>query len=162
MKRGEVITSREGIANIFGDFYSRLFADDQCEETELKVDKNETETDKRDQCAGLGRDRRNSRVHNRRIAGCQRESKRQQRNQSQRHQNMRRRDKRNGEADLQRSDKTKRLHTRGMLKNSIKVMYKEGDLEDAGNYLLICCTLPPLYRLFSTLLNNRLYSRLDW
>ena len=43
---------------------------------------------------------------------------------------------------------------------TIKVIYKKGDVEGAGNYRPIC-TPPALYKLFSTLLYNRLYSRLD-
>ena len=42
----------------------------------------------------------------------------------------------------------------------IKVTYKKGDVEEAGNYRPIC-TLPALYKLFSTLLYNRLYPKLD-
>ena len=42
----------------------------------------------------------------------------------------------------------------------IKVIYMKGDVQDAGNYSTIC-TLPALYKLFSTLLHIRLYPRLD-
>ena len=42
----------------------------------------------------------------------------------------------------------------------IKVIHKKGNEEDVGNYRPIC-TLPALYKLFSTLLYNRLHSRLD-
>ena len=42
----------------------------------------------------------------------------------------------------------------------IKVIYKKGDVQDAGNYRPIC-TLPALYKLFSTPLYMRLYARLD-
>ena len=42
----------------------------------------------------------------------------------------------------------------------IRVIYKKGDVEEAGNYRPNC-TLPALYKLFSTLLYSRLYSRLD-
>ena len=42
----------------------------------------------------------------------------------------------------------------------IKVIYKKGDVEEAGNYRPTC-TLPALYKLFSTLMYNRLYPRLD-
>ena len=39
-------------------------------------------------------------------------------------------------------------------------MYKKGDVQDAGNYRPIC-SMPALYKLFSTLLYKRLYPRLD-
>ena len=42
----------------------------------------------------------------------------------------------------------------------IKVIHKKGDVEEAGNYMPIC-TLPALYKLFSTFLCNRLCPRLD-
>ena len=42
----------------------------------------------------------------------------------------------------------------------IKVVYKKGHVEEVRNYRLIC-TLPALYKLFSTLKNNRLHHRLD-
>ena len=38
--------------------------------------------------------------------------------------------------------------------------HRKGDVEEAGKYRPIC-TLPALYKLFSTLLCNRLYPRLD-
>ena len=42
----------------------------------------------------------------------------------------------------------------------IKVIHKQGDVEEAGNYMPIC-NLPALYKLFSTSLCNRLCPRLD-
>ena len=38
----------------------------------------------------------------------------------------------------------------------LKVIYKKGDVQDAGNHRSIC-SLPALYKLFSTLLYIRLY-----
>ena len=45
-------------------------------------------------------------------------------------------------------------------KVKIKVIYKEGDVEDASNYRPIC-SLPAMYKLFSTLLHGRLHPMLD-
>ena len=45
-------------------------------------------------------------------------------------------------------------------KMKIKVIHKEGDVENVGNYRPIC-SLPALYKLFSTILYGRLYPRLD-
>ena len=42
----------------------------------------------------------------------------------------------------------------------IKVLHKKGDVENVGNYCPMC-SLPALYKLFSTILYRRLYSRLD-
>ena len=45
-------------------------------------------------------------------------------------------------------------------KVKIKVIYKKGDVETVGNCRPIC-SLPALYKLFSTTLYGRLYPRLD-
>ena len=37
--------SGKGIANVFGEFYSKLYDEDQHDETEMESDKNETEND---------------------------------------------------------------------------------------------------------------------
>ena len=42
----------------------------------------------------------------------------------------------------------------------IKVIYKKTNVEEVGKYRPIC-TLPALYKLFSTIIYNRLYTRLD-
>ena len=42
----------------------------------------------------------------------------------------------------------------------VKVIYKKGSVEEVGKYRPIC-TLPSLYKLFSTTTYDRLYSRLD-
>ena len=44
------------------EFHSKLYADGQCEETELDIDKNETGNDKGDQSVGV-EETKNSRVH---------------------------------------------------------------------------------------------------
>ena len=38
-EKGETITSREGIANVFGEFYSKLFAEERFEEEESHQEK---------------------------------------------------------------------------------------------------------------------------
>ena len=45
-------------------------------------------------------------------------------------------------------------------KVKIKVIHKKGDVEDVSNYRPIC-SLPALYKLFSTILYGRLYPVLD-
>ena len=45
-------------------------------------------------------------------------------------------------------------------KVKIKVIYKKGDVEDVSNYRPIC-SLPSMYKLFSTILYGRLYPMLD-
>ena len=38
-EKGEVVISRKGFANDFGEFYSKLYDDDQYDETEIESDK---------------------------------------------------------------------------------------------------------------------------
>ena len=45
-------------------------------------------------------------------------------------------------------------------KVKVKVIHKKGDVEKVGNYRLIC-SLPALYKLFTTILYSRSYPRLD-
>ena len=45
-------------------------------------------------------------------------------------------------------------------KVKIKVIYKKGDVEDVSNYRPIC-SLPSMYKLFSTIMYGRLYPMLD-
>ena len=45
-------------------------------------------------------------------------------------------------------------------KVKIKVLHMKGDVENVGNYRPIC-SLPALYKLFSTILYGRLYPRRD-
>ena len=45
-------------------------------------------------------------------------------------------------------------------KVKMKVIHKKGDVENVGNYRPIC-SVPALYKLFSTILYSRLCPRLD-
>ena len=45
-------------------------------------------------------------------------------------------------------------------RGKIKVIHKKRDVEDVGNYRPIC-SLPALYKLFSTIFYSRLFPRLD-
>ena len=74
---------------------------------------------------------------------------------------MRRNDERNDQTDLQRSVEVRGLHTRNMEKNTYKSdLQEKGNVEEVGNHRPIC-TLPALYKLFSAIIHNRLYNRLD-
>ena len=64
------------------------------------------------------------------------------------------------ETDLHLSAETRELHPNNMGKNSHKSDPQKGRCEEAGNHRPVC-TVPTLYKLFSTLVCNRLYPRLD-
>ena len=115
---GEVITSRKGIANLFGEIYKKEYDDKEQEETEQEFGENENES-------SIDVHSSNSKVTMRvpeitteelqtAIKKLKGKIPRQQRNQSRRHSSMRRWDERNGETNLQRNHKAERVHTRGM------------------------------------------------
>ena len=43
-EKGEFITSRKGIANVFGEFHKKLYDDQEHEETQQEHEENETES----------------------------------------------------------------------------------------------------------------------
>ena len=43
-EKGEIITSRKGIANVFGEFYKKIYDDHEHEETEPGLEKNKNES----------------------------------------------------------------------------------------------------------------------
>ena len=51
---GEVITLRKGLDNGFGEFCSKLYADDQCDNEEQDADKKEMRTGVRNKVDGEG------------------------------------------------------------------------------------------------------------
>ena len=42
-ERGEIIASRKGIANVFGEFYKKLYDDNEQDETEQEIGENKNE-----------------------------------------------------------------------------------------------------------------------
>ena len=92
--------------NCQSEFYSKLYDDDQYDETEMESDKNETENNIEDQGTDMKETKEIPEITTEELqAAINRLKKsqisRQQRNQSRRHQSMRRRNERNGETDLQ-------------------------------------------------------------
>ena len=125
-----------------------------------KQTENETENDKRDQSAGVEQTKEIPEFTiERKVAGCHGQTQKEKQETATASEPATKR-KRNGEADLQRNAKTKRMHTRSMAKNKNKSDKQKSDAEEAG-HRRPTCTLPALYKLCSTLLFNKLYSRLD-
>ena len=92
--------------------------------------------------------------------GLRREVSRRKWNTSWRHQRLQRRDERNDETNLQRGHERNNFTPEEWKKVKIKVIYKKGDVEDVSNYRPIC-SLPSMYKLFSTVMYGRLYPMLD-
>ena len=80
-EKSEVITSRRGIANGFGEFYSKLYVDDECDNEEQDADKRKMRTGIRNKVDGEGEVKKKTRVLPLTAP---------QKRKSRRHQNMRR------------------------------------------------------------------------
>ena len=96
--KGEVITSKKGIANVFGEFNRKLSDDNQHDETEMESDKNETEDNVEDQGTNVTEMTEFPEITTEELLAAinrlqKRHISRQQRNQSRRHHSMRRRNK---------------------------------------------------------------------
>ena len=159
--KGECITSRKGIADVFGEFYKRLYEDNEKDDSEHEVndDGNYSNTDVHnndtEETAGIseitteelqtainnlkkGKSPDNKGIRAEDIKACDDETR----------------------------DMVRQLFNEIIKRNSftpeewkkvkIKVIYRKGDLENVNNYRPIC-SLPALYKLFSTILYGRLY-----
>ena len=134
-EKGECITSRKGIADAFGEFYKRLYEDSIPEITteELLSAISKLKTGKSPDSNGIGAED---------IKACDDETREMMR------QIFNETIKRNNFTP----DEWKKV--------KIKVIHKKGDVEDVSNYRPIC-SLPAMYKLFSTILYGRLYPMLD-
>ena len=146
------------------EFYSKLYADGQCEETELDIDKNETGNDEGDQKCRCGRDEKfqSSRKKELQAAIDGHQKGKAGDSNGIRAEDIKTCDEETKEMARQifnEVPKQEECTLEAWRRIRIKVIYKKGDVE-AGNYRPIC-TLPALYILFSTRLYNRLHSRLD-
>ena len=148
-KEGECITSRKGIADTFGEFYKRLYEDSgkNNSEQEMKDDKRIPEITSEELQSALsklqtGKSPDGNGIRAEDIKDCNDETREMMR------QIFNEIIKRNNFTP----DEWKKV--------KIKVIYKKGDVEDVSNYRPIC-SLPAMYKLFSTILYGRLYPMLD-
>ena len=148
-EKGECITSRKGIAETFGEFYKRLHEDSEKDNSEhvTRDDKRIPEiTSEELQSAisklktGKSPDGNGIRAEN--IKDCNDETREMMR------QIFNEIIKRNNFTP----DEWKKV--------KIKVIYKKGDVEDVSNYRPTC-SLPAMYKLFSTILFGRFFPMLD-
>ena len=157
-EKGEVITSRKGIANVFGEFYSKLYDEDQNDGTEMESDKNETENDEKEMIEipeittdelqkaikrlkkGKAADSNGIRAED--IKACDEETKEMVRQ------------------SFNEIVKQKEFTPEAWRRVRIEVIHKKEDEGNVGNYRPIC-SLPALYKLLTTILYCRLYPRLD-
>ena len=148
-KKGECITSRKGIADTFGEFYKRLYEDsgknnsEQEESDEKRIPEITSEELQRAICklkSGQSPDGNGIRAED--IKDCNDETREMMRQ------------------IFNEVIKRNNFTPEEWKKVKIKVIYKKGDVEDVSNYRPIC-SLPSMYKLFSTIMYGRLYPMLD-
>ena len=148
-EKGECITSRKGIADTFGEFYKRLYEDSEKDnsEHEMRDDKRIPEITSEELRSAIsklktGKSPDGNGIRAEDIKDCNDETREMMR------QIFNEIIKRNNFT----SDEWKKV--------KIKVIHKKGDVEDVRNYRPIC-SLPAMYKLFSTIFYGRLYPMLD-
>ena len=147
--KGECITSRKGIVDVFGEFYKRLYEDNERDDFEHEISEDrripEITTEELRNAIGKlkeGKSPDSNGIRAEDIKACDdetREMVRQLFNEIIKKNNF-------------TPDEWKKVR--------IKVIHKKGDVENVSNYRPIC-SLPALYKLFSTILYGRLYPMLD-
>ena len=148
--KGECITSRKGIADVFGEFYKRLYEDNEKDdfEHEMNDDRRIPEITTEELQNGITKLKKGKSPDSNGIRA---------------------------EKDIKACDDETREMVRQLFneitkrnnftpeewkKVKIKVIHKEGDVENVSNYRPICSLLA-LYKLFSTILYGRFYPVLD-
>ena len=152
-KKGETINTRQGIANVFAEFYENLYEGEEGE-NEKKLE-SRTEDKKRipDQFNSIPEftNRRDPRCHRPPQKGKkQKTAVEYELNSSKTAVTTKERIRTIFNEILRQEDFT----PKSWRKIRIQVIYKKGDREDAGNYRPIC-SLPVLYKLFATVLYAR-------
>ena len=148
-KEGECITSRKGIADTFGEFYKRLYEDSGKDnsEHETKDDRRIPEITSEELQSAIsklkaGKSPDGNGIRAEDIKDCNDETREMMRQ------------------IFNEVIKRNNFTPEEWKKVKIKVIYKKGDVEDVSNYRPIC-SLPAMYKLFSTILYGRLYPMLD-
>ena len=160
----ECITSRKGIADVFDEFYKRLYEDNEKDDSEHEVDDddNYSNTDvhnNTDETAGIpeitteelqtainkfkkGKSPDSKGIRAEDVKACEEETREIVRQ------------------IFNEIIKRNELTPEDWKKVTIKVIHKKGDVEDVSNHRPIC-SLPALHKLFSTILYGRLYQVFD-
>ena len=164
-EKGECITSRKGIVDVFGEFHKRLYEDNEKDDSEHEVndDDNYSNTDVHnndtEETAGIPEIT---------IEELQTAINKLKKGKSPDSNGIRAEDIK--ACDDETREMVKQLFNEIIKRNSfapdewkkvrIKVIHKKGDVENVSNYRPIC-SLPAVYKLFSTILYGRLYPMLD-
>ena len=164
-EKGEIFTSRKGIVNVFGEFYRKLYDDNEQDESEQEIGEteNESSTDVHNNNTNevtripeitteelrtainmlkKGKSPDSNGIQAEAIKACDDETREMVRQ------------------IFNEIIKRNELTPEHWKKVKIRVLLKKGDVENVSNYRPIC-SLPALYKLFSTILYGRLYPMLD-
>ena len=148
-KKGECITSRKGIADTFGEYYKRLYEDSGQDnsEHEKRDDKRIPEITSEELQSAIsklkaGKSPDGNGIRAEDIKDCSDETREMMRQ------------------IFNEVIKRNNFTPEEWKKVKIKMIYKKGDVEDVSNYRPIC-SLPAMYKLFSTILYGRVYPMLD-
>ena len=164
-EKGECITSRKGIADVFGEFYKKLYEDNDQNESgqELGGDENKSCTDVQYTTLKRGQESQRSR-----LKSCKRQSTNSKKGRSPDSNGIRAEDIK--ACDDETREMVRQIFNEIFKRNeftpedwkkvTIKVIHKKGDVENVSKYRPIC-SLRALYKLFSTILCGRLYPMLD-
>ena len=147
--KGECITSRRGIDDVFGEFYKRLYENSERDDFEYEISEDrripEITTEELQNAIGKlkkGKSPDSNGIRAEDIKACDDETREMVR------QLFNEIIKRN----MFTPDEWKKV--------KIKVIYQKGDVENVSNYRPIC-SVPAVYKLFSTILYGRLHPMLD-
>ena len=147
--KGECVTSRKGIADAFGEFYKRLYEDNERDdfEHEMSYDRRILEITTEELQNAIcklkkGKSPGSNGIRAEAIKVCDDETREMVRQ------------------IFNEIIKRNNFTPEEWKKVKIKVIHKKGDVENVSNYRPIC-SLPALYKLFSTILYGRLYPMLD-
>ena len=147
--KGQYITSRKGIADVFGEFYKRLYEDNERDDFEHEMSDDRripeiTTEELQNAISKLkkGKSPDSNGIRAEDIKACDDETREMVRQL------------------FNEIIKRNNFTPEEWKKVKIKVIHKKGDVENVSNYRPIC-SLPALYKLFSTILYGRLFPMLD-
>ena len=164
-EKGDCITSRKGIADVFGEFYKKLYKNREKDESaqELGADDNNSSTDVHN-----NNTEETARIPEITTEELQTANNKLKKGKSPDSKGIRAEDIK--ACDDETREMVRQIFNEIIKRNeftpedwkkvTIKVIHQKGDVENVSNYRPIC-SLPALYKLFSTILNGRLYPVLD-
>ena len=163
--KGEITTSRKGIVDVFGEFNKKLYNDNEQDESEQEIGENDNESSTYVHNNGTDEMTRIPEITTEEVQTAINKLKKGKSPDSNgiRAEDVKARDEETREMVRQIFNETIKQNEftpEDWKKVKIKVIHKKRHVENVSNYRPIC-SLPALYKLFSTILYRRSYPRLD-